>query len=72
MDQLKPGDSCTIERIGVPAALERRLRDFGLVSGTKAACRYRSPDSSVTALEFRGTILALRTADLRSIQVTVL
>ncbi len=47
----------------------RRLRDFGLVAGTSVCPRYRSPDGAVTALEFRGTLLALRTKDLHRLQV---
>lgn len=69
MHRLKQGESCIVERIELSQPLEERLRDFGLVSGTKAACRYKSPDSCVTALEFRGTVLALRTRDLRGIRV---
>ncbi len=48
-----------------------RLRDFGFVAGTAVCPRYRSPDGKVTALEFRGTLLALRTTDLQGLQVRI-
>lgn len=72
LNRLVPGDTCMLEHIDVSAALESRLRNFGFVSGTKILCRYRSPDGNVTALELRGTVLALRTADLRHIRVCAL
>lgn len=46
-----------------------RLRDFGLVPGTQVTVRYRSPDRGVVALEFRGTVVAMRTRDLKGVQV---
>lgn len=46
-----------------------RLRDFGLVPGTQVTVRYRSPDRGVVALEFRGTVVAMRARDLKGVQV---
>ncbi len=61
----------TVTHIGVPEALEARLTSFGLVPGTKLSPRYLSPDGSVTAVELRGTILALRTKDVKKIWVKI-
>lgn len=68
LDRLMPGRWATVTAIAVPKELRRRLRDFGLVVGTKVCCRYRSPRSDVTALELRGTVIALRTRDLKLIR----
>lgn len=46
-----------------------RLRDFGLIPGTTVTIRYRSPDRGVSALEFRGTVIALRTRDMKGVRV---
>lgn len=46
-----------------------RLRDFGLVPGTRVIARYRSPGGGVVALEFRGTVVALRTRDIKGVKV---
>ena len=54
---------------GVEGMLKRRLKDFGLVPGTRVCCRYRTPGGSVTAVEFRGTTVALRTRDMQAIRV---
>ena len=51
--------------------LKRRLHDFGLVPGTRVRWCYRSPGGDVTALELRGSTLALRTRDLEHIRVQV-
>lgn len=69
LDQIKPGTQAVVLRVNTDVALCKRLRDFGLVPGTKVTCRYRNPWGDVTALELRGSTLALRTADLRKIRV---
>lgn len=66
---VRPGMRAVVTRIEVEAELARRLRDFGLVPGTQVCCRYRSPGGQVTALELRGTVIALRTRDLKHIWV---
>lgn len=67
LDRLSPGMGATVIHIGTKDALRRRLADFGLVPGTKVQCRYRSPHGDVTAIAFRGAVLALRTRDLGQI-----
>lgn len=64
-----PGKRAVIMEMNVDAALKCRLRDFGLIPGTTVCCRYRSPGGQVTALAFRGTVVALRTRDLQKIRV---
>lgn len=58
-----------VTRIGVKEPLRQRLWDIGLIPGTAVCCRYRTPNRKVTALEFRGTVVALRTRDLEQIRV---
>ncbi len=69
MDRLKLGQQGVVTKIDTQLHLKRRLADFGVVPGTWVSCRYRTPGGSVTALEFRGTVLALRTRDIRKIYV---
>ena len=69
LDRLPPGAAGVITAIHTDAPLTGRLKDFGLVPGTKVRCRYRCPWGDVTALELRGSVLALRTCDLRKIRV---
>ena len=72
LDRLEPGIQCTVVEIRSPEPLRSRLRQFGLVSGTTVSVRYRSPDGGVTALELLGTVVALRTHELRKIRVRML
>ena len=66
---LQPGKQATVESIAAEQWLAERLQDFGFVPGTCVRCRYRNPSGQVTALGFRGTVVALRTEDLKQIQV---
>ena len=69
MDQLQPGMQGVVVRMDTDVALTGKLRAFGLVPGTVVRCRYRCPWGDVTAIHLRGSVLALRTRDLRKIRV---
>ena len=69
LDQVRPGAVAVVTQINTDPVLRRRLRNFGLVPGTVVRCRYRCPWGDLTALELRGSVLALRTRDLRKIRV---
>lgn len=68
---LRTGQRGILTGIRVSEPLRSRLRAFGFVEGTEVTVRYRSPYGGVTALALRGTVIALRTRDLRSIRVRV-
>lgn len=67
LDRLRLDQMAVVTDIETELPLRRRLQDFGLIPGTQVRCRYRSPGGSVTALEFRSSVLALRTEDLKRI-----
>lgn len=69
LNNLRLGKSGIVTCVETEPVLKKRLRDFGMVPGTIVGCRYRSPGGSVTALEFRGTVVALRTRDMKKILV---
>ena len=69
MDRLGLGIKAQVVRLDTGETLTRRLRDFGLVPGTAVCSRYRSPGGAVTAVELRGTVIALRTRELGKIRV---
>ena len=72
LNKLQKGMRSVVTRIDSPEPLKCRLRAYGLVEGTEVLLHYKSPDGGVTALEFRGTIVALRTRELRKIRVLLL
>ena len=69
LDCIRPGKRVVVVEVNTDAALKRRLKDFGLVPGISVCCRYRCPWGNLTALELRGSVLALRTRDLKKIRV---
>lgn len=66
---IRPGERAVVLEINTGLPLKQRLWDFGFIPGTPVRCGYRSPGGKVTALEFRGTVMAMRTRDLRDIRV---
>lgn len=60
--------ACVIS-VDTDLQLQLRLRDFGLVPGTRVRRRYASPGGDVVAIELRGSVLALRKSDLHGIRV---
>lgn len=71
LDRVCLGTWGSVAVIDTSRELRERLRDFGLVPGTKVCRLYCSPGGDVTAIGLRGSVLALRTRDLEKIRVQV-
>lgn len=69
LDGLRLGRWATVIKIDASELLESRLRAYGVIPGTRICCRYRTPCGTVTALEARSGVIALRTRDMRCIRV---
>ena len=69
LDQVCMGVWTCVIGIDTGVSLRQRLRDFGLVPGTRVRRRYASPGGDVVAVELRGSVLALRKRDLHRIRV---
>lgn len=69
LNRLPIGSTATVSRMETPPELSARLHSFGLTAGTPVQCCYRSPGGKVTALGFSGTVVAVRTRELRNITV---
>lgn len=69
MDKLPKAIPAKVTKISCERALERRLKDFGMITGTQVLIRYKSSGGGVTAFTCRGAVLALRTNDLKGVQV---
>lgn len=68
LDCLAVGQKALVTGVCGTAALCMRLKDYGLIPGTQICCRYRSPDGSVTSVECRGSVIAIRTKDMKNIK----
>ena len=71
-DLILSGDWVTLTAVDSSDSLKKRLSDFGFVPGTRMRCCWLSPWKDVAALEFRNTLLAVRTRDLAGIRVCAL
>ena len=69
LDQVRCGHWVKVMRVDTKPQLRQRLRDFGLVPGTRVRYRCASPGGHVVAIELRGSVLALRKKDLQCIWV---
>ena len=71
LDRVCMGAWACVTGIDTAQPLRERLRDFGLVPGTRVRRKYASPGGDVMAIELRGSVLALRTRDCCRIRVRV-
>jgi Fe2+ transport system protein FeoA len=69
LNELKPGEAGTIERVEGEGALRRRLLDMGLTPGTRVAVRKVAPFGDPYELFLRGYELTLRGEDARIIKM---
>ena len=71
MRQMKENQSGTIYAVNVGGELGRRIRDMGLVPGTRIKIQGRAPLKDPVALKVRGFTLALRNSEADYIDVEV-
>jgi len=69
LDTLRPGCGGVVVHIQGSGDLTQRLKDFGFVPGTRVQCLYAGPGGKVKTIACRGSVIALRTQDIRKIQV---
>ena len=71
MRQMKENQSGTICAVNIGGELGRRIRDMGLVPGTRIKIQGRAPLKDPVALKVRGFTLALRNSEADYIDVEV-
>lgn len=69
LNELKVGDEAVIRKM---FAENRRLKDMGLIEGTKTKCILKSPLGDPAAYKIRGAVVAIRKEDAEKIGVEVL
>lgn len=60
-----------LEKLECNETIRRRMLDLGLVPGTKIVPILKSPSGNPTAYEVRGSMIAIRKEDSKSIYVTI-
>lgn len=66
LNQLKPGEEAVVTSI---SGENRRLRDLGLIEGTKVKCVLKSPLGDPAAYKIRGAVVAIRRENAADIKV---
>ena len=69
MAALNVGESGYVTQLTAQPAMERRLRDLGLVRGTRVTCLFKSPAGDPCAYLIRGALIALRRADASGVRL---
>jgi Fe2+ transport system protein FeoA len=69
LDQLAPGQSAKVQKIGGEGAIRRRLLDMGITSGVEIAVVKASPLGDPVEYLVRGYHLSLRKAEAQMIIV---
>ena len=66
---LRPGDSALLTEVETRGAMRRRLLDLGLIPGAQVSCTLRSPAGDPSAYLIRGSVIALRAQDARTMRI---
>ena len=64
---IRPGIRAVVTEIPDTSALKGRLQEFGMMPGPQIKCLFLSPGGDLAALELKGTVIAVRVADLTGI-----
>ena len=70
LTSLKIGEKAIIKSLSADGNIRRRLRDLGMIEGTKIECVLKSPGGDPVAYNVRGAVIALRNEDSDSIMVS--
>lgn len=66
IDTLCPGEYAVVDHVE-SSPLSRRLAELGVVAGTRIRCLHRAPLGDPSAFGIRGSVIALRREDSRTI-----
>lgn len=66
LNELEIGEEAVVKEV---IASNRRLKDIGLVDGTRIKCVLKSPLGDPVAYKFRGAVIAIRSEDAKNIAV---
>ncbi len=69
LSQVMLGETVRVQHLLAQGAIRRRLRDLGVIEGTKIQSLHRGPWGDPTAYEIRGSVIALREKDAANVIV---
>jgi Fe2+ transport system protein FeoA len=65
---IKPDERAVISSFHIGSALRDRLYSLGMIPGTEVMCLYKR-EGGLTAINVRGSVVAIRLSDARAILV---
>lgn len=71
LSELPVGRSAKVTRLDTTGTMRRRFLDIGLVEETQIECLGRSPSGDPSAYLIRGAVIAIRSEDGSSIQISM-
>lgn len=69
LSDMQEGATARVKALLTEGGIRRRLRDIGLIEGTRVCCLNRGPSGDPTAYLIRGAVIALRREDSTKIIV---
>jgi Fe2+ transport system protein FeoA len=72
LEQVIPGASVVVEKVGGARAFRRRLMELGIIPGTRVQVLRIAPFGDPMELRARGCNLSIRTAEAREVEVVAL
>ncbi len=69
LDDLEMGKEGKIKEINCNNSIKRRMMDLGIIKGTTITPILKSPAGNPKAYEVRGSIIAIRSEDAKSIEI---
>ncbi len=71
LDEMKPGGTCTIQKLSASDRLGQRLLDMGVYPGLDIKVVRNAPLEDPMEVELDGYFVSLRHAEARLVEVTV-
>lgn len=66
---MQEGTTARVTVLTAEGGIRRRLRDIGLIEGTRVRCLNRGPSGDPVAYLIRGAVIALRREDSSSVMI---
>ena len=66
---LNEGETAIIDKLLLKGDIYKRLKNLGLIEGTKVECLHKAPSGDPTAYLIRGAVIAIRNEDSGKISV---
>lgn len=71
LSQLKPGDTCVVERLMGDSILKQRMMTMGIVPGVKIIIRKFAPLGDPIEIKVKSANLSLRKQEAQTVEVVV-